>query len=427
MSLLCDADNRYALNEFVVTSLENPEHAVAAPSLAIEKPFPIRLIVVLCAATALGPMAMQIVMPALPIIQAHHGVTSGVAQLIFSVSAFAIAAATLVYGPVSDYFGRRPAILGGLVTYVAGSLICVVAPTIEWLIAGRVIQAAGGCAGIVLSRAIVRDLFERERAAQMIAYITMGMVVAPMLSPVIGGFLIDATHWRSIFVFGGLLGLVILYLVVKDLTETAPSIGEATSLGSMVSAFAILLRSRPYVAYSLQGAFSMSVFFAFLAGAPYLLISTYGYSPSAYGLYFMVVSGLFILGNFTAARTTRLVGSDRLIVLGSLGTSISCSVALLLSLMGYWSPLALFLPMGVTAYCQGVSMPNGQAAVVSVYPNMAGSASGLAGFLQMGLAAIVAQIVGMFQNDTPYPTVLGMTICAIAAFWAILVALRSRT
>ena len=158
--------------------------------------------IVLVLATALGPFAMQVFLPALPAIQEDFGVRAATAQLAFSLSALAIAVATLFYGPLSDRFGRRPALIGGLLVYLAGSLLCALAPTITLLIVGRVVQAAGGCAGIVLSRAIVRDLYGRDESAAMLAYITMAMVAAPMMAPVLGGLLTDLAGWRSVFLAG---------------------------------------------------------------------------------------------------------------------------------------------------------------------------------------------------------------------------------
>ncbi|HEX8376092.1 MAG TPA: MFS transporter, partial [Geminicoccaceae bacterium] len=151
----------------------------------------VRLLAVLVVATALGPLAMQIFLPALPAIQDGFGVDAATAQLTLSLSALSIAVATLFYGPLSDRLGRRPALLGGLVIYLAGSLLCGVATSIGWLIFGRIVQAAGGCAGIVLTRAIVRDLYERDEAASMLAYVTMAMVTAPILAPALGGVLTD--------------------------------------------------------------------------------------------------------------------------------------------------------------------------------------------------------------------------------------------
>ena len=186
-------------------------------------------VLVLVLATALGPFAMQVFLPALPAIQADFGVRAATAQLAFSLSALAIAVATLFYGPLSDRFGRRPALIGGLLVYLAGSLLCAVAPTIALLIVGRIVQAAGGCAGIVLSRAIVRDLYSRDQSAAMLAYITMAMVAAPMMAPVLGGLLTDLAGWRSVFLAGVGVGVLILVAVRMALAETAPSLGEPSA------------------------------------------------------------------------------------------------------------------------------------------------------------------------------------------------------
>ena len=179
-----------------------------------------RLILVLVLATAIGPFSMQVFLPALPAIQSSYGVTAATAQLAFSLSAFAMAVATLFYGPISDRVGRRRALLAGIVIFIAGSLVCAFATSITWLIIGRIVQAAGGVAGMVLGRAIVRDVYDRERSASAIAYITMAMVVAPMLAPAIGGVLTDLIGWTAVFLVGGGLGVLVLLAVHTGLPET---------------------------------------------------------------------------------------------------------------------------------------------------------------------------------------------------------------
>ena len=385
-----------------------------------------RLLLVLAVATALGPVAMQIFLPALPAIQLHHGVSAAAAQLVFSASAFAMAVATLAYGPLSDRYGRRPAMLAGLVIFLVGSAVCVLATTITGLIVGRVVQAAGGCVGMVLGRAIVRDLYDREHAATMLAWITMAMVTAPMVSPAIGGLLTDHLGWPSVFVAGGLLGLVVLLAVWRELPETAPTVGVATRSSEMLRSFGALLRSRAFIGYAGQSAFSISVFFGFLAGAPYLMIRVYERPAFEYGLYFVLVSGAFMLGNFGAARLTRRIGLERMILLGSTGSLAGAAATLLLALAGVWTPLAMFLPMSFGAFSQGLAMPNTQAAVVSVRPDLAGAASGLAGFVQMGIAAVAAQTIGSFQTGTPYPMSVGLTLFAALALLSALFATRAR-
>jgi DHA1 family bicyclomycin/chloramphenicol resistance-like MFS transporter len=384
-----------------------------------------RFVAVLVLATALGPFAMQVFLPALPAIQEDFAVGAATAQLVFSLSAFAIAVATLFYGPISDRVGRRPALIGGLLIYLIGSVVCALAPSVGVLILGRIVQAAGGCAGIVLSRAIVRDLYGREQAATVLAYITMAMVAAPMVAPAFGGLLTDLSGWRSVFLAGVAVGVLILLAVRAELAETARDVGAAGQRASGRS-FARLLRSPPFLGYALQGAFSISVFFCFLAAAPYLMVKVMGRPASEYGLMFVLVSGAFMVGNFAAARLTPRVGSDRMILAGSVGSLAGALLMLGLLLAGSWSPWSVFLPTSLGAFAQGLAVPNTQAAFISVDPQAAGTASGLGGFLQMGTAAVAAQVVGSIQDGTPYPMALGMSLCALAALFAALVAVRYR-
>ena len=312
---------------------------------------PPRLIVVLVLATALGPFAMQVFLPALPAIQAGFGVSAATAQLSFSLSAFAIAVSTLFYGPLSDRLGRRPALLGGLVIYLLGSLLCAAAPSISLLILGRIVQAAGGCAGLVLCRAIIRDLYSLDRSAAVLAYVTMAMVAAPMVAPVLGGLLVDMAGWRSVFLAGAAVGVAILVAVHGGLPETAAR-ADAPRSANPLHGVGRLLRSPAFMGYALQSAFSIAVFYAFLASAPFLMLIVLRRPASEYGLLFILISGAFMVGNFIAGRYSARIGSDRMILLGSLGS------------------LA--------------------ATLLTLAPLLAGTASGPGGFLQVGLAAPMA-------------------------------------
>lgn len=371
-----------------------------------------RLLLILVVATAIGPFSMQIFLPALPAIQTGFAVSAATAQLAFSLSALAMAVATLIYGPLSDRLGRRPALLSGLVIFLVGSLICAFANSIGLLIFGRVVQAAGGCAGMVLGRAIVRDLYDREKSASAIAYITMAMVVAPMLAPAIGGVLTDLFDWSAVFLLGGALGVLVLIAVRGQLPETLVPHGRPTTFGAMLGDFATLVRMPAFLGFAFQGGFSMAVFFSFLAAAPYVMIIVLERPPSEYGLMFIVVSAAFMAGNFTTARLSRRVGIDRMVLGGSTGTLFGACVLVLLVPAVYVTPWALFLPMMLIAFTQGLSMPNSLAAVISLRPDLAGAASGLAGFLQMGTAALVAQIIGSIQSGSPYPMAIGMLVSA---------------
>ncbi len=396
-------------------SLARPEAAPAAADLSPRVTAGRPLLAVLVLATGLGPFAMQVFLPALPAIQAGFATSAAAAQLAFSLSTLAIAFATLVYGPLSDRIGRRPALLGGLFVYLLGTGLCALAPSLELLVLGRVVQAAGGCAGMVLSRAIVRDLYPREQAAQALAWITMAMVVAPTMAPALGGFLVDRAGWRSIFALGLAVGAGVLLACRARLVETGrpggPG-GPGSAAATMLTAFAVLMRHRAFRGFAAQAAFSMAVFFGFLAAAPFLVVETYGRPALEYGLLFVLISGSFMAGNFAAARLSARLGSERMILLGSLGSLAGAALALALALFGLRTPLALFLPTALGAFAQGLAMPNAQAAIVSVVPGLAGTAAGLSGFLQMTTAALAAQLVGSLPTDTPLPATLAMTVCA---------------
>jgi DHA1 family bicyclomycin/chloramphenicol resistance-like MFS transporter len=266
---------------------------------------------------------------------------------------------------------------------------------------------------MVIARAIVRDLYERDQAASMIAYLTMAMVVAPMLSPSVGALLLDLFDWRAIFIAVTGVGCLLVWGVQQRLRETRAHGSSGTGWSGLLSGTAALLRSRAFIAYVLQSAFAISVFFAFVAGAPYYMIDVLGRPATEYGLWFIVVSIGFMAGNFATARLTRRIGLDRMVLIGSCLVLLGIGLAAGLTASGLWTPIALFGPMMLATFGNGLSIPNAQAGAISVDPLLAGTASGLSGFTQMLLAALVSQAVGVLQNGTPYP-MLGFMVAGAA-------------
>jgi MFS transporter, DHA1 family, multidrug resistance protein len=363
----------------------------------------------LAGVTALAPFSLQIFLPALPAIQASFAVSTGVAQLALSLSILANAFANLAYGPLSDRFGRRPVLLVGLVAFIAGSLGCALAPTIHLLVVGRIVQSIGGAAGMVLARAIVRDRYDRDRSASIIAYLTMAMVVAPMLAPIVGAVLIDVASWRAIFFMAAGIGVVLIWQIAVRLDETRPA--ETGRIGGPLAGAGALLCSGPFWSYVLQSTFGIAVFFSFIAGAPYFMMNVLGRSATEYGLWFILISAAFMAGNLIAGRISTRVGLDRMVLAGSLLAATGAGLAFVLLLGSTWAPLALFGPMMAAGLGNGLSVPNAQAGAVSVEPLLAGTASGIAGFSQMFIAALVSQAVGMLENGTPYPMAAFMAGC----------------
>jgi DHA1 family bicyclomycin/chloramphenicol resistance-like MFS transporter len=238
-----------------------------------------------------------------------------------------------------------------------------------------------------------------------------------MLSPSIGAFLLVLFDWRAIFVAVTAIGLLLIWGARQRLRETRD--GGLGGGWSMLSGAAALGRSPAFIAYVLQSTFAISVFFSFVAAAPYYMIDVLGRSATEYGVWFIVISLGFMAGNFVTARLTRRIGLDRMVLIGSCVVLFGVGTAAGLTLGGLWTPLALFGPMVLATFGSGLAIPNAQAGAVSVDPLLAGTASGLSGFTQMLVAALVSQAVGMLQNGTPYPMLgfmLGGAVIALIGF-----------
>lgn len=373
------------------------------------------LLAILIAATALGPLTLNIFIPSMPGLQAEFNATYGTAQLTLSFFLVGLAGAQLIHGPLSDRYGRRPVMIGGLALHLIGTLACLAAPTIGLLIAGRLVQAVGGCVGMVVGRAVVRDRFDRERTASMLAYITMAMVVAPMLAPTIGGFLDDLYGWRTSFLFVLLTGLVVLVIVLKWLPETLAEKSTGNAFFSIPRNFASLLRKWEFCGYGFQLSFNSVIFLAFLSGAPYVVVEIMGLKPSAYGLYFIPIVAVYMAGNFLSARIAPSVGIDRMISVGCVFVVGGTTLGLALAIMDIVSPLSVFGPMGIVSIGHAFCIPNGMAGAVSIDPRMAGAAAGLSGFLQMASGAATSFIVGSMMADSAMPMIVAMFIGAVLA------------
>ena len=373
------------------------------------------LLAILIAATALGPMTLNIFIPSMPGLQADFDATYGTAQLTLSFYLVGLAGAQLIHGPLSDRYGRRPVMIGGLALQVVGTLACLFAPTIGLLIAGRLVQAVGGCVGMVVGRAIVRDRFDRERTASMLAYITMAMVVAPMLAPTIGGFLDNLYGWRASFIFVLLSSLIVLAIIFRWLPETLAVKSTGNAFLSIPRDFALLLRQWEFCGYAFQLSFNSIIFLAFLSGAPYVVVEILNLTPGDYGLYFIPIVAIYMVGNFISARISPRVGIDRMISLGCVFIVAGAAYGLVMDLMGIVSVLSVFGPMGIISIGHAFCIPNGMAGAVSADPKMAGAAAGLTGFLQMATGAAASFVVGTMMTDSPTPLVVAMFIGAVLA------------
>lgn len=371
----------------------------------------------LAAASALGPAGMQILLPAVPVIKETFEVSNDIAQLTLSLSMLAIAFGTLVYGPLSDKYGRRPIMFVGIAITIIGSIFCWLADSITWLIVGRFIQAFGGAVGLVLARAIVRDVYGAEEAARVIATLVMVMVVVPMLSPALGGELLDRFGWESAFVVVAIASVIIFVFLIPGLPETLNEPVPFEGIGSMLKTFLSLFESRAFCGYAFCVTFVSVVFFSFISAAPEIMVSVLNRPPTEYGYYFIMIPAGFMAGNYVARHFGRKMSIDKMIRVGATATVIGISFAIALQLAGIHDPLALFAPVAIATFGNGITLPNAQAAAINEFPQYAGSASGLTGFLQMSVSAIAAQLVALIFNGTVYPLLLLMLAAAILSLF----------
>ena len=337
-------------------------------------------------------------MPALPLLILAFDDSPARVQLVLTLYLAGIAAGQLVYGPLSDRFGRRPVLIAGLAVFLAGTMLCGLAGSLAVLIFGRVLEACGACAGIVLARAIIRDVYEREAAARGLALVMMVMSFAPAISPAVGAYLAEWLDWRAIFLLLGIAGAIVLAATVARLSETNHH-RVRLDLSGMAGSYAILLRSPAFLGLALCSACTSASWFTFIASAPYLISQALGEPPSTYGLMILLPMAGYLLGNAAAARFAFRLGSLHLMILGR---ALAFAAGILMALwcaamgLGVW---AMFVPMALASIGDGLSQPATMAAGLSTFPRIAGTASGLMGFLQMTVAALGTIGVALLPAD----------------------------
>jgi DHA1 family bicyclomycin/chloramphenicol resistance-like MFS transporter len=374
---------------------------------------PIALLVL---ASALGPFAMHILVPAIPLLSADFGVPYGTAQLVVTLYLVGFSVAQLAYGPLSDRFGRRPPLLAGVALFIVATAACTFAQSIELLIA-RMGQAIGGVAGMVLSRAIITDCFGRDRAAAMLGYVTMAIVICSLASPAVGGLISARWGWRTSFALLLVPAAFVLVTAIARLGETNPYLHKALSPTSLVRTYGMLLRQRVFLALALALALNSASWFAFVASTPFIVVTKMGRPVSDYGLFIAIVSLGYVAGNFLAGRFSHRLGTQRMIVFGTIIAAAGAVLLAALSLLHPLNPWAVFLPMALSVLGGGVFMPNATATALAVAPQSAGAASGLLGFIQMSLSALGTVLVGALHDGTATPmlvVVTGATLIAAA-------------
>ena len=391
---------------------------------------PWRLLALLIAVTAVGPLSLNILAPAMPGLIVTLGAGAGTVQLTLSLFLLGMAVSQLVLGTLSDRFGRRPVMLVGLAVMVVASFAALAATSITGLIIARTLQAFGATVGIVIGRAVIRDLYDRDRAASMIGWVTMAMVVAPMIAPLIGGALDTAFGWHAIFAFLGLFASAVLAWTSFQLPETR-KVATGEGFAHFLAASGSLLADRTFLGYALVAAFNSAMFFTFIGGAPHVVVTIMHRSSAEYGVWFVVISVAYMAGNFAAGRWSAKYGVDVMVRAGVALTFVGAVVGIAWALLApFGGPEVIMVPQMIIGFASGFMLPNALAGAVSVRPQAAGAASGITGFMQMGLGAVTAQLIGHLLEgaQTALPlaaVVLVLCGCGLTAFFALVPRFRS--
>ncbi|MER0239349.1 multidrug effflux MFS transporter [Fulvimarina sp. MAC8] len=379
----------------------------SVPDETVRKPMLITLMI----ASAVSPLAINIFIPSMATIAEALGTDGPTVGLGLSLYLVAVALLQIVAGPLSDRFGRRPVIIGGMVLFLIGTAICLFAETIGWFLIGRIVQAASAT-GIALSRAVVRDVYSRRRSAAMIGYVTMGLAVAPMIGPAIGGVMDTWLGWRSVFWLLMVLGVLTLALVLSDLNETNPNLGAPMT--RQLSNYGKLFSEPSFWIYAGTGSFITAAFFGFLGGATFVSVEVLHLTPAEYGVWFILCPLGYAIGNFLTGRISERVGIKRMMVIGSALTLVAVLAILIPILLDLLTPLTLFGPMILLGIGNGMTLPSATAGGVSVRTDAAGAAAGLLGSAQIGLGAVASSIAAAFAVGPSAATSLALVMLVAA-------------
>src|SRR5580693_9083444 len=360
-------------------------------------------LLLLVAMTGVAPISLYMLVPALPELATTFGRDISIAQMTVSLYMVGIAFSQIVMGPLSDRFGRRPVLLAGLGLMVLASAGCIFAETLPQLIAARFLQALGGATGMVVSRAIIRDLYSRERIGAMISLVIAVMMIAQMLSPLTGGLIETAFGWRAIFYVITAASLVIAIAIALTLPETRR---ERTEAGGFRGDVGSLFTSRAFIGYLLCQVLASQIIFAFAGGGPYIVVMQMGRSSAEYGAWFATTGFAYLIGNVCCVRFAPRHSLEKLIWFGLALQLAGSSLNLVCGITGLnQMPAWLFGTQMIVMFANAFVMSNSAAGAISVRPEAAGTASGAMGFLQMGLGSFLSQfgayLGGHFTTPAP--------------------------
>jgi DHA1 family bicyclomycin/chloramphenicol resistance-like MFS transporter len=363
---------------------------------------------------SIGAISLSIFLASLPEMARYFNVPYSLMQIAITGYLALTSIAHLLLGPISDRYGRRPVMLISIILFILATIGAITSTSFEAFIVYRILQSVI-VSGLVLSRTIVRDLVAREQAASMIGYVTMGMALAPMLAPPLGGYLAELFGWQSNFHFLSLFGVVVFIVCWFDLGETNKH--KMSSFAEQLKSYPNLLKSRRFWGYALTAAFSAGTFFAYLGGAPFVGSEIYGLTSAQIGTYLMLTPIGYMAGNGISGRYTNTYGIYKMITIGIIITILGMGGSLFCILAGWQHPLSFFLFTISIGLGNGMTLPSANAGMLDVRPELAGSASGLGGALMTLGGAAFSTLSGVLLSTAsgPLPLVLCIILASILA------------
>lgn len=368
---------------------------------------------------SIGTFSLHVLLPALPAIAASLGLAPHQAQLLISLSILSIALGNLTVAPLSDRYGRRRIVLLSLGLFVLGSATGIVAESLDALVAARVVQAFGGGAAMSVMRATILDHFGPAKAASALAATATAILLAPMVAPTLGGFVLELLDWRAVFALSGILGFGVFLFASRNLRDARRADRSAGPSLRYLANYKRLLRSREYVAFLVYGSSMVSMIYTFVTGAPYVAIDVLGVSPSRFGLLLFFPAVASFTGFLVAARMTGRFGGQRMMRAGAMIAFAGTMTMAGLALAGVYHPLALFIPGMAIGFANAIAAPSSTIGAISRDPEIAGAASGLLGFLQLVTAAACTQTVAAFTGRTPVPLTIVLLVLCLTALIAV--------
>jgi DHA1 family bicyclomycin/chloramphenicol resistance-like MFS transporter len=364
-------------------------------------------------ASLITPLAVHLFFPVIPVVKGALGINDAFAYLTFSIALFGMAFSTLFYGSLSDRYGRRPVLLSGLTLFLIGSAISAMADGPGALVLGRLVQSIGAGSALALTRAIARDAYRPDQLIKAIAYLTMFGTLGPMVSPTIGGLLIDLFGWRSVFGFALIAGGAITLCVYLTIYETHPHAGRQTGGISVARSYLELFRRPRFTAFVLQSGFATGAFMTMATASAGLMKELLDRPSTEFGLYFAMFPVGFFLGSLISTRIGHRVSTETMVLTGSIILFAAvCGQGLFLH-FGSAVPLAFFIPGFFLTMSQGIAMPYAQVGAMMEVPAFAGTAAGVGVFMQNFFAAVFSQLYGIFADGTPLPMTVIAGLCGL--------------